>query len=195
MTSQIQTFRCRSMSSDEFYLIEVPETGHVICSCQGVNWCSHIEATLVYGERAMVPEEDYPAANRAMVLAKGRLEAPRGWKANWTGKRRWRGLPLREPRAVALLKSGVPVVSFDGRGRKRSDARTIANDNGWKDVPAPTRGVLVHVSDAMIGDPRLERAKELDILTITYDQWPAIAPLGKDLGRYARTLRSSTMSS
>ncbi|MBS7671551.1 hypothetical protein [Croceicoccus gelatinilyticus] len=174
------------MTYDDFHYIEVPDAGYITCSCQGVDWCSHIEATLVFGERAMVPEEDHPIANRAMVKAKGRLERPKHWKADWLSKRRWRGLPVKEPKAIAMLKSGVPVVSFEGRGRKRQEAKDLATEHGWRDVSIPTRGVLVHVSDAMHGDPRLEKAKELGIMTVTYAQWPMIASIGDKLRQRAR---------
>ena len=183
-----ETFRCRSMTEEVFYHVEVPHQGHITCSCQGTNWCSHIEATLIYGERAMVHPADIQNANRAQALAKGRLDRPRWWKANWKSNRRWRGLPVREPKALNLLRRGVPVVSMEVRGLKRTRAEELARNNGWETVYAPTKGVLIHVSDAANDDPRCQRARELDIPTVTHDHWPLIAPHADSLRRHVEDL-------
>lgn len=188
-------FRCRSMTTDDFHHIEVPPTGHVMCSCRGESWCSHIEATLVFGERAMVPEEDRAAADKAQVLAKGRIGAPADWKANWRSNRRWRGIHQREPRAMTLLRSGVPVVSLQGKGIARRISARIAQQNGWSVVPAPTKGVIVHVSDEEEGDARRDHAISLGIIVLTHEQWPSIAPMGHTLKERMSDLLSEGSSS
>ncbi len=190
-----EIFRCRSMSEEVFYHIEVPSTGHVTCSCQGTNWCSHIEATLVFGERAMVYPDDRAAADRAQALAKGRLDRPRWWKATWQSNRRWRGLAVKEPKALDLLRQGVPVVSLEGRGKKRTRAEELARRNGWETVYAPTKGVLIHVSDAANDDPRCKRARELGIATVTHDHWPLIAPHADAIKAKLDTLAKSEAAS
>ena len=193
MPSEI--FRCRSMSEEVFYHIEVPQTGHVVCSCQGVSWCSHIEATLVDGERAMVHPDDRHIADRAQPLAKGRLDKPKWWKATWKTNRRWRGLPMKEPKALDLLRRGVPVVSMQGRGHKRTRAEELAQRNGWVIVYAPTKGVLIHVSDAANDDPRCKRARELGIATVSHDHWPLVAPHAEALkAKIGRLSKGGTAS-
>ncbi|MAC11080.1 MAG: hypothetical protein CMN74_02375 [Sphingorhabdus sp.] len=174
-------FRCKSMTTDDFHHIQVPQTGHVMCTCRGESWCSHIEATLVAGERAMVPEEDRIKADKAQVLAKGRIGPPEDWKSNWRGNRRWRGIGIREPKAMTLLRSGVPVVSLQGKGLVRRMSARIAQQNGWSIVPAPTKGVIIHVSDEGDGDPKRDHALSLGITVLTHEQWPSIAPMGHTL--------------
>lgn len=190
-----EIFRCRSMTEEVFYHIEVPRVGHITCSCQGVNWCSHIEATLICSERAMVHPADIAAADRAQMLARGRLDEPKHWKANWRSNRRWRGLPVREAKALNLLRKGIPVVSLEGRGAKRVRAEALARENGWQTVYAPTKGVLVHVSDAANDDPRCQRARELGIATVTHDHWPQIAPFAEDFRKHVAALSKSAISS
>lgn len=171
-------FRCKSMTYDEYHHIEVPAAGYITCSCQGASWCSHIEATLVCGERAMVPPEDRLEADKAQVIARGRLHAPEDWKAVWRANRKWRGLPPRETKAMSILRGGRPVVSMEGRGKLRSQAEQIAQENQWEVVSSPSRGVLVHVTDRPDGNPRIEQARKLDILVLTHDEWPRIASIG-----------------
>jgi hypothetical protein len=175
------TFRCRSMTDDDFHYINVPAQGHVQCSCRGESWCSHIEATLIFGERAMVPEEDRLKADQAMALAKGRIGPTQDWKANWRGNRRWRGLPVKEPKAMLLMKSGLPVVSMHGRGVKRRLSRQVATRNGWSIVAAPTKGVIVHVSDPDEGTEKIAHAESLGIIVLDHERWPMIAPMGHTL--------------
>lgn len=175
------TFRCRSMTDDDFHYINVPAQGHVQCSCRGESWCSHIEATLVCGERAMVPEEDRVKADQAQVLAKGRIGPTEDWKANWRSNRRWRGLPLKESRAMTLMKSGHPVVSMHGRGIKRRMSQQVATRNGWSILPSPTKGVIVHVSDLDEGEEKILHAESLGIIVLDHEKWPTIAPMGHTL--------------
>lgn len=184
-------FRCRSISeAGEYHHILVPVSGHVTCTCRGESWCSHIEATLVSGERAMVPPEDRLEADQAQVLAKGRIAPPEGWKSNWREHRRWRGLPVRESRAMGILRQGRPVVSIHGRGTKRATAARIARENGWEVVAYPTKGVIVHVSDRDGEDQRRRHAEDLGIIVLGHQQWPAIAPMGHTLRQRMRDLLS-----
>ena len=174
-------FRCKSMTADEYHHIEVPVQGHVTCSCRGESWCSHIEATLVAGERAMVPKEDRVEADRAQVLAKGRIGPPPDWKSNWRNNRRWRGMSMRESNAMTMMRAGTPVVSMQGTGLTKRQSARIAQNNGWGIVPSPVKGVIVHVSDEPEGDQKREHALSLGIIVLTHEQWPAIAPMGHTL--------------
>ncbi len=170
-------FRCRSMSFDnEYHFIEVPEQGHVICSCRGESWCSHIEATLIAGERAMVPDRDRMIADKAQVIAKGRIGPPEDWKADWRKNRKWRGLPVFQSKAMKLLTKGTPVVSIQGRGIKRKLSEEIAAENDWEIVPSPVRGVLVHVSAD--DDKSAQRARDLGIPISSHEEWPSVAKIG-----------------
>jgi len=184
------SFRCRSMTYDEYHHILVPEKGHVVCSCQGVDWCSHIEATLVYGERYMVPPEDRADANRAQIMARGKIEEPKDWKADWRNNRRWRGLPVKEPKAYEMLMKGIPVASFQGMGLVRKEAVKIAEENGWEVVSNPTRGVIVHVVLDGKKTDRSKHAEHIGALLVDGNEWPAMARIGKTLRSHMADLLS-----
>ena len=185
------SFRCKSMTYDEYHHILVPDKGFVICSCQGVGWCSHIEATLVCGERFMVPEEDRVIANQAQILAKGRIGPPEDWKADWRNNRKWRGLPVRIPKALEMLKKGYPVVSFQGSSKLRKEAKIIAEENGWAIAPRPSNGVIVHAALDGKKGKRTEYAKEVGAMVVYGDDWKSIALIGQTLRlRMADLLRS-----
>ena len=165
------------MSEDAWHVVLVPERGHVICSCAGVNWCSHIEATLVAGERAMVSAEDRDTANRAQIAARGRIGPPDGWQSHWRTNRRWRGLP--PARMTSLHQSretGRPMMSIEGRGGARRDVATLSREAGWMVVAAPVLGCIFHVApDSTSCSPAAERARASGIPIASYDEWMGMA--------------------
>lgn len=176
------SFRCRSMSEqDVYHHIIVPVKGHILCSCQGVNWCSHIEATLAFGERYMVHPEDIVEANRAQTIAQGKLEQPDNWKSDWRKNRKWRGIPERKSKAYGILMKGVPVVSFQGIGSEKKEAKEIANENGWAIVKTPTKGVIVHVVLDGKKTDKTKHAEKIGALIVNKDEWPSVAKIGKTL--------------
>ena len=102
---------------------------------------------------------------------------------------------MKEPKALDLLRRGVPVVSMQGRGHKRTRAEELAQRNGWVIVYTPTKGVLIHVSDAANDDPRCKRARELGIATVSHDHWPLIAPYAEALkAKIGRLSKGGTAS-
>lgn len=181
-------FRCRSMTTDEYHHIEVPEAGYITCSCKGENWCSHIEATLLAGERAMVPAEDHKKANQAQVLLKGKIQPPENWKSNWRKNKRWRGIATGETKAMQLTRKGNPVVSLQGKGKIKKLSKRVAIQNGWIVVAQPTKGVIIHVSDDPDECAVSKHAESLGITIISHEQWPNIAPMGHTLKDRMRDL-------
>lgn len=171
------SFRCRSMSEDLWHVILVPHRGHVVCTCLGQSWCSHIDATLVAGERAMVPQEEHAEANRAQIAARGRIGPPEGWKAHWRNNRRWRGLPPARITALEISRrAGLPMMSIEGKGRARRETAGLSRDAGWMVVDEPVRGCLFHVApDASSESRASERARKDGIPIASYGEWAALA--------------------
>lgn len=173
------------MSEDAWHVVLVPAEGHVICSCAGVGWCSHIDATLVAGERAMVPVEEHGEANRAQIAARGRIGPPEGWQAHWRTNRRWRGLP---PARITTLdrsrRDGLPMMSIEGRGGERRLVEQISRDAGWMVTATPVRGCLFHVAPTSESSTKAaEQARENGIPIATYGEWVGLASqLAKVLG-------------
>lgn len=176
-TARSYSYRVRSMTEDVWHVILVPEDGHVICSCAGVNWCSHIDATLIAGERAMVPEEERGEANRAQIAARGRLQAPEGWQAHWRSNRKWRGLP---PARITMVhrsrKTGKPVMSIEGRGNERRRIAEMSQESGWLISPRPVAGCLFHIAPNIEEDSSSkERARQMGIPIASYSEWDGLA--------------------
>lgn len=177
------TFRCASISEEGYYhTIQVPAEGHVECTCMGQSWCSHIEATLVAGERHMVHPDDRAIADRAQIAAKGRIGPTPDWKSNWRLHRRWRGLPQRQSQAQKLMHLGNPVVSIEGRPTLRRQSMDIAEAHEWYVNPRPTKGVLVHVvEDKDSTTHAAEHARQLGLMIATHEEWVTIAQIGRTL--------------
>jgi len=165
------------MSEDAWHVVLVPPEGHVMCSCAGVDWCSHIDATLVAGERAMVATEDRETANLAQIAAKGRIGAPEGWQAHWRGKRRWRGLPpARITSRDMSMATGTPMVSVEGLGNARRDIVALSAAAGWMVVARPVTGCLFHIApDADRDSAASEAARRAGIPIATYAEWSGMA--------------------
>jgi hypothetical protein len=165
------------MSDDNWHVILVPKEGHIICSCAGVNWCSHIDATLVAGERAMVPQEEHGEANRAQIAAKNRIHIPTDWQANWRKNRKWRGLPSLRKNIVEISRqNGRPVLSIEGRGKERKNIEKLSIDSGWVVLSVPVKGCLFHiVPNDTHESNRIEKANQAQIPVATYKQWEMLA--------------------
>ncbi len=187
-------FRVRRISEPGWHHIMVPQQGHVICSCNGESWCSHIDATLLSGERHMVHQEDRQIANKAQVLAKGRIAPTDKWRANWRNNRRWRGLPKKETMAERIINAGEPVCSVEGKTKDRHLATQIATDHGWRVVSRPTKGVIVHITTNKESRAS-EHASGLNIMVVSLDEWPNIAPIGDSLRNRISTLMKQGHSS
>lgn len=168
-------FRCAGRKDRRaMHVISVSNRG-VTCSCHGVDWCSHIDATLVAGERHMVPEEDRPAADRARRRMKGRIGPPPGWLATWRDDRVWRGLaPPRSGERERMAWDGRPTVCFIGPGPSgnRDEYVDHAASLGWRVLERPTAyTTLVVSSDPAATTARARDARDLNLPTIDPDQW------------------------
>lgn len=174
MTATIE-FRCRGRTDrSETHVIRV-HAGKVLCSCQGVDWCSHIDATLVAGERAMVPPEDRRSADRAMRLMQGRIHAPEGWLASWREDRVWRGqAPARGDEGARMRIDGRPTILFlgSGGGGNRDEYVEHAGSLGWRVVERPTPLTTIVVSSAeAMGSRRGDLAQLLSLPIVTHGDW------------------------
>lgn len=143
------SFRCRGRSDrSEMHVIAV-RGGRATCSCNGVDWCSHIDATLVAGERFMVPPEDRRTADAAQRRLEDVIRPPEGWQATWRDDRVWRGLsaPRSDERARMRI-DGRPVICFVGAGPAgtKTDYEEAAETLGWRTVDRPTRYTTIVVA-------------------------------------------------
>lgn len=178
------SFRCAAKTDDDaFRIVSVTWPGpQVSCDCDGFNhqFCSHIDATLVAGERAMVPVEDWPAANEAMNDVAGFIAAPSGWKASWRQNMAWRGFASRsKPRRTGL--TGRPLVCFTGampKPRKVLCAEAVSA--GWETVDAPHSKIDVLVAADPTGTSnKLKFAREHGIPILTLDEWSSLSVDGE----------------
>ena len=176
--SEAVEFECASMSEEGlFYRIAVA-AGEVICSCGGIGlrWCSHIEATLIAGERAMVPEAHRAAADQAMGLGVA-LAPPAEWKAAWRRLLRWRGLtPSRIFHPSKVGESGRPVVCFTGAmPRPRKAIAFEAEEAGWEVIDSPHRMTAVLVAMETEGTSnKLRFARRHGIPIVSLEHWTAL---------------------
>jgi hypothetical protein len=183
---EIFSFRCASQSeSAKFWTICVSATSlHVRCDCPGFNdrgFCSHIDATLVAGERAMIPEEDRSTAIDLMRRLDGCVVAPSGWKANWRRNLIWRGFHSRASVRRGIPPSEMPVVCFTG---KFPEPRTVlvqrAEGMGWETVDRAHSKIDVLVAEnAAWGANKLRFARECGIPVLSYEEWMMLTPDGE----------------
>ena len=173
------SFRCAAKTDDdEFRIVSVIWPGpQISCDCDGFNhhYCSHIDATLVAGERAMVPRADWPAADEAMIDVSGFVMVPPDWRASWRKNMAWRGLVLRsKPRRTGL--TGKPLVCFTGampRPRKLLCKEAVAA--GWETVDAPHSKIDVLVATDPTGSSaKLKFAREHGIPILVFDEWTSL---------------------
>lgn len=152
--------------------------GSVVCDCQGYvgGFCAHIDAVLVAGERAMVPDEDHQTADLAMTLVAKTITTPANWKAAWRNDRAWRGLSRSGTRRAAARRAdGKSIVCFTGgklAGRNRAAFRAEAEANGWATINSASRSTDVLVADDVHGSSgKLKAARAYGTLIVSYDDW------------------------
>lgn len=176
-------FKCKAKTSEEFRVISVDDRGTVSCDCEsfiGV-FCSHVDATLIAGERFMVPEQDRSLADKAMSLAVGRVAIPSDWRGAWRKNNVWRGLaPPRGPRQSTDLKDEFggdyysrPKVCFTGNGPVgRKELLQAARETGWQAVDDFQSGIKVLVAeDPTKNTNKLKQARKLGVPILSYDEW------------------------
>lgn len=173
------TFRCQSRSDrQDFHTITV-QGGKTLCSCLGTDWCSHIDATLLAGERDMVPFEEWDTVDQAQRLMAGTLKRPAGWKAHWHADKVWRG--LAQPRQSSLqvaLQLGKPTLCFVGNGLlgKQSDYAEEAIDLGWQVLETPVPLTTLVVCDpARKTTKKAQLAKKLKLPVLDFYDWDRLA--------------------
>ena len=176
--AKVFRFECASMSEEGLFYQIVVSDQLIRCDCGGSEiWCSHIEATLVEGERAMVRSEHWRSADQAMKIAVGRLQAPPGWKASWRKLLKWRGISsgrVFTPSTVG--QSGLPVVCFTGTmPSPRKQLAAQAEAFGWEVVDNPHSRTAVLVAADLAGTSnKLQFARKHAIPILTLDEWDAM---------------------
>lgn len=182
------SFRVASKSEPGlFHTVTVQWPGPTaVCECGGFDGtiCSHIDATLVAGERAMVPEEDRAWADEAMKAMTGLIVVPKTWKASWRWNYGWRGLPTRKiggHRRPAVGLSGKPIVCFTGAmPRPRPELLQEAEAEGWETVDRPHPSITVLVAaEPNGGSNKLQFARECGIPILTFEDWNSITAEGE----------------
>jgi hypothetical protein len=168
-------FRCMGRSDRNEVHVVVVEGVEPTCSCQGVHWCSHIDATLVCGERFMVPAEDRHIADAAQRAVRGHVGPPTDWQASWKEDRVWRGLSApRSDERMRMRLDGRPTICFVGAGSAgtKPDYEEGAETLGWKCVDRPNPYTTMVVCSAAGEATRSGvDAIVLELPMITHDQW------------------------
>lgn len=186
-------FWCQAKTEDAHREIKVDTVGLVAtCSCklhQPGHFCAHLDATLIAGERHMVPQDDHAKADKAMVAMAGNIAAPLGWKAAWRNNMSWRG--LSKPRIPRLLVDHSlehgddyyerPKICFTGTGPiKRKDLLEQARVAGWQAVDDVQRGLRVLVAEDPTRDvSKLQKARKQAIPIISYEEWATLTLEGE----------------
>lgn len=168
-------FRCSGRKDRKaVHVISVTRT-RALCSCHGVDWCSHIDATLRHGERHMVPSEDHAKADEARRIIRGRLKPPADWQASWKDDRVWRGLaPPRSGERERMRWDGRPTICFVGAGTAgtREEYLDHAQSLGWRIVDKPSEYVTLVVQSATGSKTaRGKLVNSLGLTSIEPPQW------------------------
>lgn len=113
------SFCCKSPVKDAhpYQIIFDTDTDDLSCSCQHfakAKFCSHIDATLIAGERAMIEEEDRPIADEIITILQQKksllLFLMTGRQA---GVQIWNGavsLKIKEPHGIETVKKYLLFV-------------------------------------------------------------------------------------
>ncbi len=168
-------FRCRGRTDRTAMHTITVTTDVAICSCQGVDWCSHIDAVLMQGERFMVPPEDRAAADKAEKLIAPVLKAPKEWLATWRDDLVWRGkAPPRTDMHKRMRWFGKPTIIFLGNTPEMTQSEYVehAESLGWRSIDTPDLLTTLIVSDKTgMKSKKAQRALDYDLPIINYTQW------------------------
>lgn len=173
------SFRVKAKTeSGGFRTVSVSDDGsEVTCDCAGFDGeiCSHIDAVLIAGERAMVWPGDEADADRAAALCGGHLAVPDHWRGTWRREYDWRGISRTERRKrVYVRKSDRPLVCFTGKfpGHNRDEMMADARAHGWDVVNSPSAHLDVLVAaDPLARTAKLDKARAHAIAIVTPDEW------------------------
>ncbi len=184
----ILVYRCKAKTEDQYRTITVDPLKRLYhCDCEGSlftgynSFCSHIDATLVAGERHMVPDEDRPIADKAMKVLSGTINIPFDWSGSWRRNRVWRGLGVPRGPRESHDKTSVygedyyerPRVCFTGKGHKpRKDLMEEARASGWQVEDSFSKSVkLLVAEDVSANSSKLRNAASQNIPVINYTDW------------------------
>jgi len=168
---------CRKVTVDRL-------SGAVKCDCGGFNGeiCSHIDAVLIAGERAMVWPGDEALADEAARLMDGRLSIPDYWKATWRRNYHWRGIsPEARRKRTYVRQSDKPLVCFTGNcGRPRSELMAEAKEKGWDVVNNASAHLDVLVAaDPTANSAKLKKARACAIAIVSPEDWVLLQDNGE----------------
>jgi hypothetical protein len=153
--------------------------GRAACDCNGYDgkFCSHIDATLVAGERAMVPDADHSIADQAMMAVAGKIRVPADWKGSWRKMMQWRGLSAGRPRSSRTGATGLPIVCFtEAMPKSRATLLEESRNRGWE--PVNTVHSLIDVlvaADPAGNSAKLTYARQKGIPILTYNEWISLS--------------------
>jgi hypothetical protein len=136
--------------------------------------CSHIDAVLFSGERAMVHPEDIGMADIATPLAQKYLALPSQWRGSWRKNLRWRGLSGSRPfRTHRSLDKAKPLVCFTGTlPVPRTAAADAAKAAGWEVMGSASKVTTVLVTENPMGTSRkLVAARAAGTPIVSYEEW------------------------
>jgi hypothetical protein len=186
---EILSFRCSSQSEPaKFWMICVSLPSlKVRCGCPGFNdigFCSHIDATLIAGERAMIPEEDRAVASELVRRLDGSVVAPPGWKSNWRRNLIWRGFGFRASVRRGISPSEMPVVCFTGKfPEPRKVLAQRAERMGWEAIDRAHSKIDVLVAENAAWETnKLRFAREYGIPVLSYEEWMMLTADGEVTG-------------
>jgi hypothetical protein len=186
---EILSFRCLSQSEPAklwTICVSLPSL-RVRCDCPGFNdigFCSHIDATLVAGERAMISEENRTVASELVQCLDGSIVVPPGWKSNWRRNLIWRGFGFRASVRRGISPSEMPVVCFTGKfPEPRKALVQRAERMGWEAIDRAHSKIDVLVAENAAWETnKLRFARECGISVLSYEEWMMLTPDGEVTG-------------
>jgi hypothetical protein len=177
------TFRVKAKSEElGWRRVTVDDAGQARCDCVGFDGaiCSHIDATLIAGERGMVHGDDLALADSAQSAASV-IAVPSTWKGTWRREYWWRGISRRRP-SINPRTSGKPLVCFTGTGpsKDRKTWLAEARAGGWDttDEPSPFTTVLV-VADRSAMTAKMGLARKNKTAIVDYGEWVVLLADGE----------------
>lgn len=181
------SFHCYSKSGDfDPHKITFNADNHTVtCSCPYFaeeKFCSHIDATILAGERHMVPEDEWDVANEIMVEMYGKIKQPSNWAASWRFSYKWRGIDKLKK---AFFQDNRPTVCFTGKNPKapdksRNDYFKDAEDKGFRPIRKFCNSVQIVVAESpLLNTAKIRGAADLNLPVISYDDWEHLTSDGE----------------